>query len=107
MFGTMLNFTTPYTYAGGPLLIQVNDVSPSQTLFNDTLSTGQTTGQSVFNAGSANATAANEGPFTQLNWAVELDVTPVPEPSSLISLRLVIPGAGRSWRRKAAATRRS
>ena len=82
MFGTMLNFTTPYTYAGGPLLIQVNDVSPSQTLFIDTLSTGQTTGQSVFNAGSANATAANEGPFTQLNWAVELDVTPVPKPTS-------------------------
>lgn len=105
-WGTEITFTTPYTYTGGPLLIQVNDVSPGQLLYTDTMGTGQTTGESVFNAGNASATTSNEGPYTGLNWAIQLDVTPVPEPSSLILLATgLLALAGASWGRKSAAAR--
>jgi PEP-CTERM motif len=105
-WGTEITFSTPYTYTGGPLLIQVNDVSPSQILYIDAMSTGQTTGQSIFNAGNASATTSNEGPYPEYNWAMQLDITPVPEPSSLLLLATgIFAMAGASWRLKGAGTR--
>ncbi len=80
-FSTVIAFNTPYVYTGGDLLFEFRTIAPNQTLLIDTMSGAQTTGQSIFNLGNSNATTATDGPFGD-NWAMALQISPVPEPST-------------------------
>ena len=73
-FGAPFLFSTPFTYQGGDLLIEVRSTTPSAYLRIDTMVSPQTTGESVFAENDADAVTATTAVFAH-NWALMLYVT--------------------------------
>lgn len=98
-FGVTIPFTTPFTYAGGPLLVEVaHDGSPLGGTFADADFPTMLDAQTVF-AEAFSATVATFGPFPEA-IVFQFQVTPIPEPSTLLLTVGPVGLLGRRWLRR-------
>jgi formylglycine-generating enzyme required for sulfatase activity len=100
-FGTMISFDTPYVYSGGNLLIELRTKSAQIGFDADLMVAGQTSGQLAYAFGSTSATNATG--IENYNFAMQLNVSPVPEPSTwAMGLAGLAYGGFSLWRRRKA-----
>lgn len=94
-FGSLISFTTPYVYTGGPLLLTMSYTSPSAELFFDyTFVTPgmQAAGQVAYNATTAISVEQGQGFPVQFVYSV-------PEPSFTIAATAMLFGIANRRRR--------
>ncbi|WP_260442118.1 PEP-CTERM sorting domain-containing protein [Microcystis aeruginosa] len=108
-FGPVINFTTPYTYQGGDLVVLISHTGGTNAVgFLDALNIGAPGYDSVFRALSANlfnaaiaTTSYQSFTITQFTTSPALPPATTPEPSALVGLGAVV-GLGASFKRRRA-----
>jgi hypothetical protein len=87
-FGATIAFTTPYTYTGGPLLLEYSHAPfPAGVSFADAATESAADGQSAFGTGFG-ATTADLGMTTDV---VVVRFQTVPEPATSLALGAIVP----------------
>lgn len=94
-FGPVIPFTSPFTYSGGDLLMELRFTATVTGSMQD--SSDSTAGMSsVFNVDNT----ASTGIAGTLVPVIQFQFTPVPEPGTLTMLAAVGSGAGLTWYRR-------
>lgn len=92
-FGPVINFTTPYTYQGGDLVVLISHTAGTNTVgFLDSLNTGAPGYGSLFRALTANSFNATSGDNASVT-ITQFTTSPAaqtPEPSALVGLGAIV-----------------